>query len=209
MYLLTVTAGPNRINVQDPYPTEDKVVIAAGPGETVITRLQDSQYDRLRDQLADMASLGLLTYTAIDGPASEIENDSSVPGVTVKDALDNLAGGVTANTELMFSGGRAGGNVSNVYLRGPGGTPTNLSGFVIPFNFKIVALSLATAGPETWTLEIRKNNSATVITSLSASAVERAYSTVDVDGNAGDELQFYCNGVGIGAPSGSVVIRRR
>jgi hypothetical protein len=206
-----VTALLSDTVIQDPYPTEDKVVIRCKEiGVPVVTQLQDSQYDRLLPQLNSLYGSGRIVWTAIDGPASQVENDSSVPGGTVKDALDNLAGGVTGASDMFFSGGRQGNSISNVYLRGPGGTPMNQSGYVVPFDFKVVGLSLATAGVESWTFEVRKNNNPAPIASLTVVGAERAYdNSIDVDCDAGDELQFYCNGTGIRAPSGSVVVRRR
>lgn len=211
MYIVTVTALKTDTIIQDPYPTEDKVVIRCKEvGVPVTTELQGSQYDRILPQLEKLRIAGSITYNAIDGPASQVENDSSVPGATVKDALDNLAGGVTGASDMFMSAGRAGSTITNVYLRGPGSTPTNLAGYVIPFDFKIVGISLATAGLHSWTLEIRKNNNTAPIASLVAVNVERAYDgTLNIDCDAGDELQFYCNGTNINAPTGSVIIRRR
>lgn len=177
--------------------------------------LAEYQKRRLIDCFFDGVSVDLtflldLPYKTSELLASMILNDSGVPGVSVKEALDNLAGGVTGASDMLISGGRAGSSISNVYLRGPGGTPMNLSGYVIPFNVKIVGLSLATRGIETWVFEVRRNNNPIILTSLAAVAVERAYNNaVNVDLNAGDEIQFYCNGTNIGAPSGSVVLRRR
>jgi len=179
-------------------------------GVPVVRELQDSQYDRILPQLITLDASGTITWEAIDGPASQVTNDSSVPGVNVQEALDNLAGGVTGASDMFFSGGRQGSTITDVYLRGPGGTPMNLSGFVIPFDAKIVALSAATRDAETWVFEVRKNNNTSPIASLSVVGVERDYDdSLSVDINAGDELQFYCNGTNIAAPSGSVVVRRR
>lgn len=210
MYTVTVTALKTDTTIQDPYPTEDKVLIRCKEvGVPVVAYLQDSQYDRIIPQLEELKTKGFINYEALDGPASRVVNDSSVPGQTVKEALDNLAGGVTGASDMFFSGGREG-NTTNVYLRGPGAVPMNLAGFVIPFPAKIVGLSAATRGAETWTFEVRKNNSATVIASLTLTGVERDYDdSLNVDIDAGDELQFYCNGSGINSPSGSVVLRRR
>lgn len=211
MYTVTVTALKTDTTIQDPYPTEDKVVIRCKEvGIPVVAELQDSQYDRLIPQLQDLTSRGYITYTAIDGPASQVLNDSTVAGLTVADALDNLAAGGPGGSDMFVSAGREGPSVSNVYLRGPGGTPMNLAGYVIPFDAKIIAISMATRGAENWTFEVRKNNNPAVIASLTAAGVERAYNaTVDVDIDAGDEIQFYCNGTGINSPSGSVIFRRR
>jgi len=211
VYTVTVTALKYDTTIQDPYPTEDKVVIRCKEvGVPVVVELQDSQYDRILPQLIKLKGDGTIDYNAIDGPASQVENDSSVPGTTVADALDNLAGGVTGASDMIVSGGRAGSTISNVYLRGPGNVPMNLAGYVMPFDAKIVGISAATRGAETWTFEVRKNNNVAVIASITLTGVERGYDgSLDVDIDAGDELQFYCNGLNIDAPSGSVIIRRR
>ncbi len=211
MYTVQVTnISTGVVVIQDPYPSEGRLTIPLAPGEVETRELIDSQYDRVKAQLDWHAGDGRITYTAYNGPASKILNDSGVPGLTVKDALDSLAGGVTGASDMFVSGGREGAAISNVYLRGPGGTPMNQSGYVIPFDAKIVGLSLASTASESWTLEVRKNNAATVIASLVVVAAERAYDdTLDVDISAGDELQLYCNGTNIGAPSGSIVLRRR
>ncbi len=211
MYTVTVTALKMDTVIQDPYPTEDKVIIRCKEvGVPVIAYLQDSQYDRIIPQLEALVLSGSITYSAIDGPASQILNDSTVAGLTVANALDTLASGGPGGSDMFISGGRKGTTVSNVYLRGPGSTPMNQSGYVMPFDAKIIAISLATSGPETWILEIRKNGVVTPIASLTAVGVQRAYNdSVDVNIDAGDELQFYCNGSNISAPSGSIIIRRR
>ena len=211
MYTLIVTAvGGSGVNIQDPFPADGEFSEYVGPGDTETFELLDAQYDRIVGLLDRMVTLGLITYSALDGPASEVINDSGVPGVTVKDALDNLAGGITADEIFSFSAGRAGATISNVYLRGPGGVPTNLAGYIIPLNGTIFSLSMGSAGPYAWTLEIRKNNSVTVLTSLTTLGTEeRKYATVSVDVDAGDELQFYCNGTNVPAPAGSIYLRRR
>ncbi|RLI87986.1 MAG: hypothetical protein DRP01_00100 [Archaeoglobales archaeon] len=211
MYTVQITnISTGVVVIQDPYPSEGRLTIPLDPGEVETRELIDSQYDRVKAQLDWHAGDGRITYTAYNGPASKIMNDSGVPGLTVKEALDNLAGGITGTSDMFLSGGREGAAISNVYLRGPGGTPTNQSGFVIPYDATIVALSLATTGAHTWTLEVRKNNNPAVIASLTVAALERTYdSTINVDIDAGDELQLYCNGTNINAPSGSLVLRRR
>lgn len=197
------------IVIQDPYPSEGRLTIPVSPGEIETREVMDSQYDRIKPQLDWHTLEGRIVYTSYNGPASKILNDSAVPGLTVQDALNSLVGG-GGTSDMFISGGREGNNVSNVYLRGPGGTPMNLSGFVIPFNSTITSISMASRGVENWTLEVRKNNTATVVASLVSVGVERAYAdTLSVDMVAGDEVQFYCNGTSISDPSGSIVIRRR
>jgi len=197
------------IVIQDPYPTEGRLTMPVAPGETEVQEMMDSQYDRIKPQLDWHQIEGRILYTAFNGPASKIINDSSVPGQSVKDALENIVAGYTLDV-FALAAGRQGADITDVYLRGPGGVPTNLAGYVMAFDARIVAISLATTGAETWTLEIRKNNSATVIASLSSGGADKAYDdTIAVDVDAGDELQFYCNGTAISAPSGTIILRRR
>lgn len=211
MYTVTIVAGVNSsINIQDPYPSEDKIALTVGPGVTKVLQLQSSQFDRIKPQLDRLVALSLLSYVAINGPASQFSNDSSVPGTTIKDALNSLSGGVTAASDLAFSAARDHAGATDLYLSGPDGIATDLAGFVLPWDCKIVGLSMGSDVAATWTLEVRKNNSATVIASLACVAAEKKYiGTLDVNINAGDELQLYCNGTAIAYPSGTVFVRRR
>jgi hypothetical protein len=99
---------------------------------------------------------------------------------------------------------------SNVYLRGPDGVVTNLSGFVLTQDMTIVGLAAGTNGPETWVAEIRKNGVAAVITSISMTAeAKKVDTTMSVDVDQADELQVYCNGSGINRPHVVIELRRR
>ena len=101
-------------------------------------------------------------------------------------------------------------NATNVYLRGQDGIAMNLSGFVVPYNCTIVAISAKTDGAETWTAEVRKNGSVTVIASLSLVAAASGYTTsTDVDLTAGDVIELYCNGTTIKTPWMNVFIKRK
>jgi len=109
---------------------------------------------------------------------------------------------------VNFSAGRNA-IATNVYLRGPDGTPTNLAGFVIPFNATIVRITAATQGAETWTAEVRKNNDPTVIASLAMTTATGISTLLSVNVNAGDEIQMYCNGTAISYPVVTVYLKRR
>ena len=98
---------------------------------------------------------------------------------------------------------------TDVYLRGPDGTPTNTAGFVLPFDATIFGIGAATAGNETWTAEVRKNDAVGVVASLSIINTNKGYGAASVDVDAGDELQLYCNGTGIDHPTVVVYLRRR
>jgi len=101
-------------------------------------------------------------------------------------------------------------NTTNSYLRGNDGVVTNLSGYVLPTNATIIGIGAATDGAATWTAEVRKNGAATVIASLSLTAVAKdSRYDLDVDVSTDDEIQMYCNGTNISSPNMTVYLKRR
>ena len=92
MVVLTVTNGPDgNLYIQDKdYANEGPLVIELEPGETGVYYMLIQQYERIKGELDAWVTAGNITYTALDGPASFIYNDSDVPGQTVKDALDYI-----------------------------------------------------------------------------------------------------------------------
>lgn len=109
---------------------------------------------------------------------------------------------------IALQGGRNSNNTTNVYLRGPDGLPMNQAGYVVPRDMTIIGLAAATNGVHTWTAEVRKNGSATVIASLVLTAVAKLSTfALNVAVSAGDELQFYCNGSSINSPLMVVYLR--
>lgn len=133
--------------------------------------------------------------TATQDPADPNKVDVDIPSVPFSD-------------HFVFVTGR-GSSVTNAYLRTSGNVPTNLAGLVLPFNATITGLGVATSGNETWTAEVRKNNLVAVVTSTSMAGVSKQYEAKNVDVDAGDEIQTYCNGTGISRPAFSVFIKRR
>jgi hypothetical protein len=98
-------------------------------------------------------------------------------------------------------------NVNFGYLDVAGNTPSNLSGYVVPFNGFLTAINASTNGPETWIVEVQRNNISTIIASLSITAAESAFDdTFNVPIIEGDEIQIFCNGSGISNPLVSVGI---
>jgi hypothetical protein len=94
-----------------------------------------------------------------------------------------------------------GNNVTDSYLRGGGDAYTNQSGFRCAFACKITAISASNDGTETWTAEVRKNGSATVIASQSVAAASGDQTDgLSVSLAAGDVVEFYCNGTNISDP---------
>ena len=130
---------------------------------------------------------------------------------------DYKVGTSTSNVEnayLSIGAGRNSASESNAYLRGYNGVPTNLSAFIVPFNATIIAISAGGNNPQTWTAEVRKNGSATVIASIDLVSATSAFDNTDstftpVDIDAGDKIEFFCNGTTISYPRMDIVIKRR
>ena len=74
----------------------------------------------------------------------------------------------------------------------------------------ITAISAQTNDTDTWTLEIRKNDGTTILTSLAITAAEGNHdNTINVDIDEGDFLQAYCNGTGVDYPQTLIEIAWR
>ena len=101
-------------------------------------------------------------------------------------------------------------DTTGTYLRGPGNVATNVAGLVVACDATIIGIGVATRGAETWTAEVEKNNLGVTLASLSISAAQRGSRfDLNVDVDAGDELQIYCNGTNIADPVVTVYLKRR
>ncbi len=111
---------------------------------------------------------------------------------------------------LVFSAGRNSTSTNTIYLRDANGIPTNQSPFIIPWNCTLIAMTLSTNGNETWTAELHSGLSLVSGASLSSTAQNSNYTnTLNIDFNAGDPIELYCNGSGINKPRVTVIFRRR
>ena len=63
--------------------------------------------------------------------------------------------------------------------------------------------------PETWNAEVRKNGVATPVYTESVTASDYEISVPNVDFDADDEIQFYCNGTAINRPKMIGIFQRR
>jgi hypothetical protein len=107
---------------------------------------------------------------------------------------------LSVQREFMVFTGRNNANNTNEYAR-VGEIPSNNSGNRVIKNATIIGMSIQTKGNETWTAEIRKNGVVTVITSLAAAAASGAQvATLNVDIDAGDEIQCFINGTAVDRP---------
>ena len=108
---------------------------------------------------------------------------------------------------LNYTYGRKG-VTKNQFLYMSGAIPSNMAGYRIHRAMTITSLSgqLDTSG--SCVLEVRKNDSPTVITSLTISSATGAHTdTVNIDLVAGDFIQVYCNNsVGVNDPTLNVTV---
>lgn len=97
--------------------------------------------------------------------------------------------------------GRDNANNTNEYMRLGGAFTSNQSSARLIRNATLVGISAQTFGAETWTVRVRKNGSATNEYSFAVSAVDGAQNNgVNVDFNAGDKIEVYCDGSNVNRP---------
>jgi len=104
---------------------------------------------------------------------------------------------------LMMGFGRNSSNTTNEYLRQLNGASSATNGWRMPRDGTITAISAQTNNSETWTYQIRKNDSATAIVSLTMNNTTGGHlNNINIDFNEGDYIQAYCQGSSISYPEG-------
>lgn len=110
----------------------------------------------------------------------------------------------------MVGWGRNSGNTSNEYLRQFNGAQSNNNGWRMVRDGTITAITAQSNASQSWTLEIRKNDATTVITSLNMTAQAGNHNnSLNIDINEGDFIQAYCNGSSIDYPQTLIEIAWR
>jgi len=107
--------------------------------------------------------------------------------------------------------GRNHSTVTDQYMRSEGDVPTNLNGFVLPWDATLISLSMSgRLNTQTWTIEIRKNGGGVAQDTLTINNSYSNYnSNNNTDFNAGDRIMVYCNGTSIDFPRATLFFRRR
>ena len=165
--------------------------------------------------IRELSHRDLSEITGATAPHQLVGVDHVVAGLTPGDVLQALtpttfgfmSPGILSEAFVLSAGRNV--NITNSYLRGIGNVPTNLSGYVLPFDATLIGIGVTTSGLETWVAEIRKNGGGAVIASLSLIALRKASTLINVDVNANDEIQMYCNGIDINSPQMVVYLKRR
>lgn len=107
---------------------------------------------------------------------------------------------LSVNRQYMYFWGRDSNNNTNEYARA-GDFTSNQGGPVLMRNATLVGISAKTNGAETWTVRVRKNGVVTNLASLALSAVDKAQDiTLNIDFNAGDDIEVYIDGTRINRP---------
>lgn len=89
------------------------------------------------------------------------------------------------------------GRAKKIYLRLVDGQSSNLTGYRLPRDATITAVSAQTRDDESWTLRIRKNGDPTDLYSLTISSTDGAHNRmVNVDLDEGDRVQFFADTTG-------------
>ena len=103
--------------------------------------------------------------------------------------------------EYMQFSGRDSANNSNEYARF-GLFTSNQAGGRLMRNVTLTAIAAQTNGAETWTVRVRKNGSVTNLASLAITAASGDQATnLNVDFNAGDDIEVYIDGSNIDRPA--------
>jgi len=112
---------------------------------------------------------------------------------------------------IQTDGGRNKERVTNVYLRGEGDAPSNLNGFVLPWNATLIAISMSSnTNDKTWSAQVRRNGDPTPQDFLTSINKYSKYNDLkNIDFNAGDRIEIFCSGQDIQYPKVSLFFRRR
>lgn len=129
----------------------------------------------------------------VDGPLNQV--DISLKDIQlVNDILwtyDTTRTKWLSVQRINFSAGEKG-RIKNKYLPVYDGLVSSLTGWRVPRDGVITAMSVQTRANESWTLHIRKNGVATNIASLVLANVDGSHEiSTDVNIAAGDRIQFY------------------
>jgi len=135
------------------------------------------------------------------GAAGEIPINMFGDGIlAVYDKSNSRNKWLSVHRETIRFNGRDNANNTNEYARLATFT-SNQTGDRLLRNATLVGIVAQTKGSETWTVRVRKNGSATNLASLPISAAAGGGdSTLNIDFNAGDQVQAYIEGTSIDRP---------
>jgi len=165
----------------------------------------------LRDTITASGGTGINGTSGTSGTSgagSPIYIDSTSGDVYYYDATRSKNLGVAI---IQQDVGRGRPVVTDQYLRGEGDNPTNLNGFVLPWDATLISITMSgKSNTQTWTAEVRKNGGGITQDNLSITNQYSNYDdTKNTDFSAGDRIMIYCSGSSIEYPRVTLFFRRR
>lgn len=136
--------------------------------------------------------------------AQQIQWHDGVPYI-----LDVSRGKTLSTTRAIFTGGYYGLNQDSRYLRVDGVTTAVDQGLLITRDATITAMWAKSRSIGSWTHEVRRNGVPITLASVPVISSIGNDTTMSVDLDAGDILQFYMSGVGVDHPIVGVEIAWR
>lgn len=173
--------------------------IALLEANEVVTGIYEMQGSATTTPNAYFTNKGAAPTTGL-GSASQIPLATINNTLAVYDKTNSRNKWLSVAREKMIFTGRDNASNANEYARN--GLFTSIqAGTPLEVNSTLLAISVQTNGNATWTAEVRKNGSATVLASLAVSAASSArVLTLNVDFAQGDQIQVFINGTGVNRP---------
>jgi hypothetical protein len=154
--------------------------------------------------------------SSISGTGNFYGNGSTLSNVGYVENGDIYFYDSTRNKDLgvgiiQIGCGRNSMNTTNQYIRMYDSIVMNLSGVTLPFDSTLVGMTMSEqVNTQSWTAQVRKNDSDTVLDSLSiVNAYENHTWNKNTDFVAGDRVQVYLNGTNIKYPQVMLYFRRK
>lgn len=198
-YALTIGADRAILDIDN--PQQDEILV----------------YDSTNDTWYNTVNSGGSGTSGTSGTSGSSGTSGVNPGIYIDSTsgdlyfLDPIRNKNLGSAIVQVSSGRNHSTVTNQFLRFEGDVPSNLNGFVLPWNATLIALSMScNSNTQTWTLEVRKNGGGVSQDSLTSTNQYSNYSnTNNTDFSAGDRIMIYCNGTSIDYPHATLFFRRR
>lgn len=153
---------------------------------------------------------------SISGTGNFYGNGATLSNVGYVENGDIYFRDITRNKDLgtgiiQIGCGRNSANTTNQYLRVYNDVPMDIASITLPFDSTLVGMTMTgQANTQSWTAQIRKNGSSTVLDSLSiVNSYENHVWDKNTDFLAGDRIQVYLSGINIKYPLVMLFFRRR
>ena len=211
----TVISKAGALQWREPVDTYADLLLIAfpEPGETRIVLDEDAAYT-WDDVSSSWVPIDKQGYGFTLGPTPPPTPQPGFVWANSNDSTlyqyDGTRGKWLGLSEMRISAARDIRRATKIFLEGIAGVPTNLVKEYIKEKSTVVAMvALNRSGtPENWTAELRVNG--TTAATLSIVNTDLAVDVnLNVDVNAGDRIELYCNGVNVNRPRIDVYLRKR